>query len=447
MRRAVVLALLTAAPSTAHAYGESVDGFPKWAERVLHEWMNRARCDPQVEMQACGASCPEGACYTPIAPLSWDERLNRAARFHADEMALQNYFAHNSICTLVANIDALYDASCNGAAACACVGGAVGCSPTCTGWSQRVGLFGASAAGEIISSYADPSSAFYQWLFESYTKSTCAYDQGPPTNGHRWNILKAGPAVGVGVRDESVGDFGGSATAYAIPSASHYPRQAASVEAWANWYDAAAPSKALVDVDGSCQAMTLTRGSPTNGAYRANVTGVGSGCHRYFFLFADDNGAPVRYPSTGSLGIGPDGSCADWDASEPALGAGCDCQPACDGLQCGDDGCGATCGSCGDGFDCQGGQCVPATGTGGTGGAGASSAGGSGIGGSGVGGSGVGGSGAIGANANAPAGDEAEGGCACSVVGPPARSPSRLAALALLGLLLGWRRGHHRPRR
>ena len=49
----------------ASANGEAVGGFPNWKERVMHEWTNRARCDPQVEMQACGAACGEGACYSP----------------------------------------------------------------------------------------------------------------------------------------------------------------------------------------------------------------------------------------------------------------------------------------------------------------------------------------------------------------------------------------------
>jgi N-acetylneuraminic acid mutarotase len=35
------------------------------------------------------------------------------------------------------------------------------------------------------------------------------------------------------------------------------------------------------------------------------------------------------------------------------------CVPECDGLQCGPDGCGGTCGRCDDGTNCEGGQCVP----------------------------------------------------------------------------------------
>ena len=344
----------------ARAVGEEIAGFPNWNERVIHEWMNRARAQPSVEMQACGANCPDGACYLPIAPLVWDEKLNHAARFHSAEMTQQMYFAHDSACTLVANINSIYPGQCNGAAACACQGGVKQCMGACTSWSARVGLFGVSAAGEIIASPADPNQAFYLWLFESYNKSTCAFDFGPPTNGHRWNILKSGPHVGVGVTTaDAVGDFGGSGGAIPqIPSGSHYPRQAASVDAWANWYDAAGPQSALVNVDGTCTAMTLKRGAVTNGAYSATVSNVGSGCHRYFFLFKDSKANLVTYPTTGSLGIGPANSCADWDMTRPPTGMGCACTPQCNGKQCGDDGCGGSCGNCGANQACQNNQCV-----------------------------------------------------------------------------------------
>src|SRR5207253_10901584 len=138
---------------------------------------------------------------------------------------------------------------CNGAASCACTGGTKTCP--CTSWSQRVALFGASPSGEIIAGGSDPSSAFYLWLFENYptamTPPNCNYVQGPPTNGHRWNILQSQGSVGVGMTGNAVGDFGGGGAAYRVPSGSHYPQQAASVEAWANWADTAAPKQALVD--------------------------------------------------------------------------------------------------------------------------------------------------------------------------------------------------------
>src|SRR5262245_22021461 len=92
--------LLGAAATLAHGYGESQNGFPSWNERVILEWINRARVEPQIEMTACGARCGEAACYAPIAPLLWDYKLNRAARYHADEMAMQGYFNHTSACTV-----------------------------------------------------------------------------------------------------------------------------------------------------------------------------------------------------------------------------------------------------------------------------------------------------------------------------------------------------------
>jgi MYXO-CTERM domain-containing protein len=215
-------------------------------------------------------------------------------------------------------------------------------------------LFGPNAAGEIIASSTDPNSAFYQWLYESYNSTTCGYAQGPPTDGHRWNILMNGPAVGYGLGSgASVGDFGGSGTPGKLVSGSHYPRSGSSVDAWANWYDTAGPMSALINVDGSCTALALGRGAVTNGAYHAALSGLASGCHRYFFLFHDSSGAIVTYPTTGSLGIGPSGSCADWDSSRPATGSGCACTPQCSGKQCGDDGCGGSCGNCGSGESCD----------------------------------------------------------------------------------------------
>lgn len=325
-------------PRVAAGHGEAVGGFPSWPERVIHEWANRARVDPAIEMTACGAACADAAnnCYQPIAPLWYASALNRVARFHADNMGAQGFFDHDSHCKLVANLGTVYPAPCAGGAACACqttppatctYSGPTEPNPTCTRWNERIALFGMSAGGEIIASSSDPNSAFYQWLFESFPSATCAYVQGPPTNGHRWNLLKRTGTFGAGVSGRAVGDFSGGGTSYKIPSGSHYPRQAASLEVWANWADSAGPQRAMVNVDGTCTALTMRRGSASNGAWSATLTGLGSGCHRYTFLFVDSTGATVAYPSTGSLGIGPAGTCADWDTSQPALGPTCMAAP------------------------------------------------------------------------------------------------------------------------
>lgn len=304
---------LMALADVSHAVGEAVNGFPNWRELVLHQWLNRARCDPQFEMALCGSNCGEKACHTPKPPLPWDLALNRAARFHSDELLRQSYFAHDSACNVVANIDALYPAACNGSAACACGSGC------CTAWWQRIALFGASPSGEIIASPTNPNTAFYLWLYEPSASTACSMNGA---NGHRWLILQSGGSVGMGSSGPAVGDFGNGGTPTQLPSGSHYPQQAASVDLWTNWYDDAAPQQARVNIEGTCHAMTLARGTATNGAYQANVSGVGSGCHRYFFTFRDSGGATVTFPTTGSLAIGSGAECPDWDAARPA-----DCDP------------------------------------------------------------------------------------------------------------------------
>lgn len=262
----------------------------------------------------------ERACYSAMPPLAWSQALNRSARFHSDEMVRQGYFAHDSACTLVSSINSLYPGSCDGSAACACVGGSVACSPTCTGWAQRVQLFGGSPSGEIIASPSNPNQSFYLWLYEPGDTTSCQFTSA---NGHRWLILTSTGAVGAGVAGYSSGDFGAGSAPAKIPSGAHYPQQAASVEIWANWYDSAGPSLASVNVDGSCAPMTLQRGTQTNGAWSATVTGVASGCHRYYFSFRDAAGTTVTYPTTGSLAIGSGGTCPDWDSSrQPACASG-----------------------------------------------------------------------------------------------------------------------------
>jgi hypothetical protein len=299
--------------------GESIGGFPSWSERVIHQWINRARVDPQSELAACGPVCAERSCYGPVPPLYWSEPLNRSARFHAAEQTKQQYFAHDSRCTLVENINSLYPVACDGAASCACVGGAQSCANGgCTSWSARVSLFGAGPSGEIMAGTGDPNYAFYLWLYEPSENSACGYNV---RNVHRWLILSSSGGVGAGVMAQSVADFGTGEVPYKIASAAHYPQQAASVDVWANWYDVEAPRSANVVVGGRCVAMTLRRGTPRNGAWSTAISGVGSGCHRYYLSFVDAGGVAITYPATGSLGIG----CADWDSTR--LQASCGSTP------------------------------------------------------------------------------------------------------------------------
>lgn len=299
--------IVSAAFAPAFGAGEPVNGFPSWSERVIFEWINRARSDPQFEMSRCGGNCGEAACYSPMPPLAWSDTLSHAARFHADHMARLGYFAHDSACSLVSNIGSLYPSACDGSVGCSCQGGVRSGS---TSVPARVGLFGASYSGEIIATPADPDQAFYLWLFEPSASTTCAFSMA---NGHRWLILRSNGSMGAGVGiSNSVVDFGTGTVPTKIVSGAHYPRQAPTVNFWANWYDSAGPLSAFVYVNGVAYPMTRARGSAANGAWTTAVSGVGSGCHRYYFQFIDSAGAIHRYPTTGSYGLGPAGTCADW---------------------------------------------------------------------------------------------------------------------------------------
>ncbi|KAH3745892.1 hypothetical protein Pelo_12697 [Pelomyxa schiedti] len=309
------------------------DGFPSYDERVQLQLANRARCDPQVEMEQCGSSCADAACYTPIFPLKYSHSLGHGARFHAAHMETNNYFSHPSACTLEPDLPDIYPGSCTDAAAsCSCVGGTLACNPTCTDTWGRIAMFTPSGgSGEIIVSIAGQY-GFYLWLYEPTGDSTCQFTM---QNGHRWLLLKSGDGVGFGVFGNAVGDFGASDESELswIPSGTHWPNEdnSSNIELWANWYDAGGsePTFSQVNVDGICYDMELQRGVRSNGAYMAIVPlGGDDDCHRYFFLFSDGTNLTspyVAHPTEGSLTFGNCGD--DYESSRPDFGENCMAEP------------------------------------------------------------------------------------------------------------------------
>ena len=331
------------------ALGEPQDGFPNWEERVVHVWGNRARSDPAADLMGCTV-CAESACYTPQPPLAWNHNLARAARFHSANLAdIGRGLSHDSLCTVVGDINTSYDPGpCDGSVSCGCEGGMAACSGSCTGWSARISMFGTSPSGENIArAGGDPVGTFYLWLHEPDSSAACGFRS---SNGHRYNILARNSSIGVGYASGYwTQDFSGGGSPDGIVAGVHTPQTGTSVELRANWYSSAAPTTALVNLNGTCEPMTLERGSGTNGTYLATATV--SGCTRYYFQFDRPSGT-VTYPSTGSFGIG----CAeDWSAARPGV---CGCTPTCGTSECGDDGCGGNCGACGAGSSCVTGACI-----------------------------------------------------------------------------------------
>lgn len=348
-----VAAILTTS-STGLAFGESTNGLPSWEERVLHAWVNRARLDPAAELAPCSA-CADEACYTPKPPLVYSSSLNRAARLHAVEMSLMGATGHDSACTLVSDIASSFPTSCAGVPSCACVGGTASCAPQCTTWPQRVQLFGITGSHEVLGSGTSPVAAFDAWMAEPWV-SGCS-----STPEARGTLLSTTGAIGFGVSgDAVVADLSENvpSLAYPIVAGSHFPRQGTNLTFHAVWHDGWAAKTAAVDIDGTCHPLTRERGTGYLGAWTAAVTTPAAACQRYYFVFRREDSVIKTWPETGSLGIG-DGTCADFDASRPALPAGCPCLPVCEAKQCGDDQCGGSCGTCAASEECQSGLCVP----------------------------------------------------------------------------------------
>ena len=332
----LMFALSAGTSHRAYAFGEAINGYPNWSERVLLEWLNRARSDPQADLAGCSSStCAEKACYTSAVPPRYlIDDLEHSSRFHSTAMMLNTFFSHPTQCTLKTNIDSLYPATCDGSASCMCTQGALTTNQSL--WTDpftRIGYFGQAnvAASEIIAAgYSGPNDTFYNgWLYEPSSNAACG-EHDNQDNGHRFIILYNGFGENAGAgyvprsgsapyQSYATMDFAGTAPAHPkIPSGSHYPQQAATVDAWANWYDTAAPILHQINVDGVCSNMALTRGSATNGAYHATISGVGTGCHRYLFTFTDSGGHVVHYPTTGSLAIGNGSAqCPDWSSTAP----------------------------------------------------------------------------------------------------------------------------------
>ena len=320
------------APAIAQNYGDANGTFPNWQERAVQELTNRARADPATELSGCpSGQCLESGCYPAIAPVIWNYDLNQSSRFHSASMGRFPFFAHDTPCALFTDIDSRYPGSSTGSFASSCSASGTTVAQT------RVNRFGAAFDGENIAAggiYNTPQKAFYGWLYETATTSGCGFTL---QNGHRYNILTAGPALGVGyeyVSPSTYGsywtqDFGGISATHKIPSGSHWTSVGHfrdpsagddSVEFWANWYDTAAPTQASLILDGVPTPMTRSRGTTTNAAYTATVNGVTSACHTYYFSFVDSGLQIVRYPATGTLGMGA--GCADWQLSGPPIPTG-----------------------------------------------------------------------------------------------------------------------------
>jgi len=336
---ALLLALLS-------ANGVPQNGFPSWNERTILVLTNRARADPVAALSSCaGSGCQDAICYTASQPLVWDYDLNRSARFHMTNLVDASApLQHPSPCVLATNIATVYPSSCDGSTSCACANrvsacGCGGCSCDTSSAScvtqpfQRIQMFNPLGCAEnIAAGYADPEASLIGWLTEACSwNNSCGFQTCTSgENGHRYNILDPNSQIlGAGSVPSSTTacvtngewdsqDFGCGAnpTIPKLVAGTNNPQAGSATTFYANWYDTAPPATAVVNVDGTCNAMTVDRGSGGNATYSWHGS-IGSGCRSYVFVFTDSQGATVQLPEVGAYLAG-DGCNGDYQATAPS---------------------------------------------------------------------------------------------------------------------------------
>ncbi|MBX2802197.1 MAG: CAP domain-containing protein [Myxococcales bacterium] len=259
----MLLACLSMLP--AHAgYGDPVDGRPNHPERELHLWTNAVRVDPVAfeDDYPCGMGDFTAIERSPQVPLHLNDDLAEAARFHTDDMHVNDFFSHTSS-----------DGTKFGPRV----------------WSYYSGSgIGENIAGGQGSVYAAVTRA---WM--------CS-------EGHRRNLMSPDwNELGTGVIDRLyTQDFGrGSPPPRITFMGVHLPRDPSTEVELLLDYAADAPPDALyVVLDGERHDLELLVGSDRQGVYSV-IAPAGSGCMLYHFV-AEVDGTTEVWPEDGSYGYG-----------------------------------------------------------------------------------------------------------------------------------------------
>lgn len=265
------------------AYGES-DGFgrPAMEERTLLVLTNQIRQAPH-EWPDWDTSLSPGAA---LKPLDSHVDLFRSARFHAEDMATHNHFAHES-----------FDG---------------------TPFSSRIQRFFGGASGENIykATNLDPYRAMTAWMNSEGHRINILHD--------RWTWLGTGYALAAPFH-YYVQNFGHNSEhkPALIPAATAFAARAGTLRLLANFYDPAGKKPGIMRamVGPRCVNLSLTAGTEGNGTYLSDQTSP-SECVGVIF-WAQSQGDPklVRYPSSGALMYGP-GCSTDFDATDNTMDCG-----------------------------------------------------------------------------------------------------------------------------
>lgn len=265
MRALIAAAACLLVPTSAWAYGETDDdGSPNHRERLLHVLTNQVRQAPH-DFPDWDTSL---ASAEPRGPLALQPGLLSAARFHANDMAANGCFSHES---------------CDGTATFA-----------------RIGRYFSGPAGEnIYTSIGDASArrAMVGWM---------------NSDGHRRNILRhewewLGTGFsGSGRQIYFVQNFGqGGLTSMPNIVGGAYEDRGAEYALLANYYDAngRAPVELVAILDGERLPMTSIAGRSGNETLEAIAPAV-DGCVGLSFEATTAGQDRVVFPTTGELLVG-----------------------------------------------------------------------------------------------------------------------------------------------
>jgi len=272
------LSLLT--PAAAQAYGEGTDDLPSLEERAVHLFTDRLRVEPD-------ATDADFSDYPAVAPLIHNADLGEAARFHADDMAINDCFQHES---------------CDG-----------------TSFGDRLERYysGFGYGENIALGSPDASSVVFDgWLYS------------PP---HRENMLSGDwREIGTGAARADDGpplwvqDFGirGDAVEPITTSATHWPLRpaaAADVTFYLAGHDpAGTPLSAEVLWQDTAHLMDDDRGSDGMQTWSVQVGAGDAGCQPYYFVLTRADESEVTYPSEGALVMPVGGEdCDIWTQPSP----------------------------------------------------------------------------------------------------------------------------------
>jgi hypothetical protein len=277
--------------------GAPEGGYPSLFERQVIVYANAVRMAPQQyrDQYMVGFAPNPGSIlrtYGSVEPLYYEPRLNRSARFHAEDMARNGCFQHDN---------------CDG-----------------TSWSDRIWSYypQARAIGENIATGYTSAKSLVDGLLCDASGGQCAQDKTSQA-GHRTNIMSTGFAsLGAGYASDVksawryywVQDFASNEPPSRPPlvAGCHDFLVAGKTSFLLNYRDTGnqPPASVQVVIDGIPYNLGLDLGTPSAGTYRLDTSRAAS-CRQYYFQAVTASGQSWRYPGPGVFLTDGEGDCRE----------------------------------------------------------------------------------------------------------------------------------------